>query len=93
MVNKDPFGDLVMRADWQDEMLKKIDSRLDKLDKNMRELSTRASIMQEKVKEHHKTLYGNGRPGILETFNKWKGGMALFMFITVIAQILVGMYF
>ena len=34
-------------------------------DKLIREIHTMVKLTEDKCKEHHKTLYGNGRPGLV----------------------------
>ena len=37
--------------------------------------------IDEKIHQIHKTLHGNGRPGLVDQFNQWKGAVKVTQFL------------
>ena len=55
-------------------------------------LHERLNHLIDNVEDIHKTLHGNGRPGLVDQFNQWKGAMKVTHFLLssgVVASIVV----
>jgi len=59
-------------------------------ERELGEMATHLVNISEKIDDIHYSLYGNGKPGILNEFNQWKGAIKLFMFISSILIAILG---
>ena len=44
----------------------------------MKKLTTKVALMDAKVCAIHKELMGNGSPGLIKEWNRFKGGLSVF---------------